>query len=87
MFGVPISIKDTFDIKGLSSSIGITHRCLNLQEDDGVIIKCLKNAGMIPFVKSNIPQLAMIYDSNNFLWGRALNPWNTKKTVGGSSGG
>jgi fatty acid amide hydrolase len=42
---------------------------------------------MIPFVKSNIPQLAMIYDSNNFLWGRALNPWNKNKTVGGSSGG
>ncbi len=38
-------------------------------------------------MKSNIPQLAMIFDSNNFLWGRALNPWNKKRSCGGSSGG
>ena len=42
---------------------------------------------MIPFVKSNIPQLAMIYESVNNLWGRALNPWDRTRAVGGSSGG
>jgi fatty acid amide hydrolase len=42
---------------------------------------------MIPFVKSNVPQLAMIFESNNNLYGRAVNPWNPKRATGGSSGG
>ena len=47
----------------------------------------MKNSGMIPFVKTNLPQLGMTFESNNVLWGRALNPWNTDRSVGGSSGG
>jgi len=42
---------------------------------------------LIPLFKTNLPQLAFNYDSNNYLWGRSLNPWNPKKSTGGSSGG
>lgn len=42
LFGVPISIKDTFDIKGLSSTIGITNRAFELKENDGVAISAMK---------------------------------------------
>ena len=42
---------------------------------------------MIPFVKTNIPQMTLNFDSFNFLWGRCLNPWNNDKSAGGSSGG
>jgi len=42
---------------------------------------------MIPFIKTNLPQLALTYDSNNYVWGNTLNSWNVKKTAGGSSGG
>ncbi|MFM7851152.1 MAG: amidase family protein, partial [Flammeovirgaceae bacterium] len=48
---------------------------------------CIKNSGMIPFVKTNLPQLALTYDSNNFVWGNTLNSWNKNKSAGGSSGG
>jgi len=51
------------------------------------MVKCLKNSGVIPFVKTNLPQLAFNFDSVNYLWGRTLNPWNKKKSAGGSSGG
>ena len=47
----------------------------------------MKNTGLIPFIKTNLPQLAFNFDSSNFLWGRTLNPWNIKKSAGGSSGG
>ena len=47
----------------------------------------LKHTGQIPFIKTNLPQLAFNFDSTNFLWGRTLNPWNHKKSAGGSSGG
>lgn len=42
---------------------------------------------MIPFIKTNVPQLAFNFDSFNFLWGRTLNPWHPNKSAGGSSGG
>lgn len=48
---------------------------------------CVKNSGLIPFVKTNLPQIALNFDTNNFLWGRCLNPWNNNKSAGGSSGG
>jgi fatty acid amide hydrolase len=51
------------------------------------LAKVIKVSGMIPFIKTNLPQLAMNFDSHNLLWGRCLNPWNNKKSVGGSSGG
>jgi len=38
-------------------------------------------------MKTNLPQFAMNFDSSNFLWGTTLNPWNHKKSAGGSSGG
>jgi amidase len=42
---------------------------------------------MIPFIKTNVPQFCIACETNNNLWGRTLNPWNQKRTVGGSSGG
>lgn len=48
---------------------------------------CVKNSGMIPFVKTNVPQITLNFDTYNFLWGRCLNPWNVSKSAGGSSGG
>ena len=48
-------------MKGLSSSVGITHRAYDLKEDDGFLIQAIKSAGLIPFTKSNVPQLAMTF--------------------------
>jgi Asp-tRNA(Asn)/Glu-tRNA(Gln) amidotransferase A subunit family amidase len=48
-------------MKGLSSTIGITHRAFNLKEEDGVIVSAMKEGGLIPFTKSNVAQLAMTF--------------------------
>ena len=42
---------------------------------------------MIPFVRTNTPQMGMSSESINAIWGRALNPWNQERATGGSSGG
>lgn len=42
---------------------------------------------MIPFIKTNIPQMGMAPETNNNLWGRTVNPWNKERASGGSSGG
>ena len=87
LFGIPTSIKDNIDMQGTCSTIGITVRAEKPLKEDCATIKCLKNTGQIPFIKTNLPQLAFNFDSFNFLWGRTLNPWNHKKSAGGSSGG
>jgi len=74
-------------MEGTSSTVGLTIRANKIDNEDCLLVKAIKRSGMIPFIKTNLPQLAMNFDSNNFLWGRSLNPWNKKKSVGGSSGG
>jgi len=86
-YGIPISIKDNIDMAGTRTTVGMSCRANRFVEKDCSLIRCIKNSGMIPFVKTNVPQLIMVFDSTNELWGRVLNPWNQKRTPGGSSGG
>lgn len=46
-----------------------------------------QDAGAIPYCKTNVPQLLMLPESTNHIFGPALNPWDTKRSPGGSSGG
>jgi Asp-tRNA(Asn)/Glu-tRNA(Gln) amidotransferase A subunit family amidase len=57
LFGVPISIKDNLEMAGTRSTVGLTKRANIIIKNDGALVKCFKNGGMIPFVKTNIPQL------------------------------
>lgn len=52
-----------------------------------MIILCFKNAGMIPFVQTNVAQFGSTIETGNNLWGRSLNPWNKLRSTGGSTGG
>lgn len=74
-------------MEGTRSTIGLSARINTVYHSDCGIITCIKNSGMIPFIKTNLPQIALTYDSNNFVWGNTLNSWNKKKSAGGSSGG
>lgn len=51
------------------------------------MITVLKEAGLIPFVRSNMPQMGMAYESANRMFGTVENPWNKEKVSGGSTGG
>jgi len=52
-----------------------------------LIIKIIKEHGAIPFVISTAPQLLLINETNSNIFGRAKNPWDTRRSPGGSSGG
>jgi Asp-tRNA(Asn)/Glu-tRNA(Gln) amidotransferase A subunit family amidase len=43
--------------------------------------------GFIPFIRTNIPQGNKSFETHNNIYGRAINPWNSDRTPGGSSGG
>jgi hypothetical protein len=80
--GIPVSIKDSFEQKGCDSTCGAAARCLTPCADDGLIVKLLRRAGMVPFVRTNIPQLLLLPESENNIWGQAKNPWDLSRTPG-----
>ena len=87
LFGIPISIKDSFIQKGLDSTCGQASLCFKPNTKDGELITLLKSRGAIPFIRSSVPQTLGIIDTVNYIWGRGLNPWNNQRSIGGSSGG
>lgn len=87
LLGLPVSIKDCIYQKDADATCGIAARCFRPAAEDGLIVRLVRAAGGIPFVRTNVPQLLMMPDSENSVWGRTVNPWDASRTCGGSSGG
>ncbi|CAD8180408.1 unnamed protein product [Paramecium pentaurelia] len=87
LFGIPVSVKDTYIHKGFDNTYGLASRLYKPATYDGIQVSMIKKARGIIFVRSNLPQLAMTFESTNRIFGRSLNPWNKDRAVGGSSGG
>lgn len=87
LWGVPISIKDCIQQKGTDATCGAAAKCFKPFAEDGLQVKLLREAGALLHVRSNVPQLLMMPESENNVWGRTLNPWDFSRTPGGSSGG
>lgn len=87
LHGLPISLKDTFRVKGCDSSIGLGALCYKPSTSDSPLVSVLLQAGAVIYCKTNVPQTMMSLDSINNIWGRTMNPTNRKVTAGGSSGG
>jgi amidase len=87
LHGVPISLKDTFKVRGYDASIGLAALCFKPATENSVLVDCLQNGGAVLYCKTNIPQTLMALDSHNNIFGRTINPFNTSLTPGGSSGG
>nr|ABU75302.1 amidase protein [Ustilaginoidea virens] len=85
--GIPVSLKDTIDVKDYDSSVGVTCNVRKPKTEDGVTVKLLKELGAVPYVKTNVPITLLSFESSNDLWGRSTNPYNSKYTPGGSTGG
>ena len=87
LYGVPISVKESFDVKGMTTTGGLIHRKDVVSHTDATVIKKLKDAGAIILGKTNTPALCYCQETGNKLYGRTNNPWDLNLTPGGSSGG
>lgn len=85
--GIPVSLKDSIDVKGFDTSVGYSCNTGKPCAADGSLVKILKAAGAIPYVKTNLPTTLLSFESTNDVWGRCTNPHNTKFSPGGSTGG
>ena len=87
LFGLPISLKDSFCLEGKDATIGMTYFVGRPAKRDSPVVTLLRSLGAVLYCKTNVPQTMMTADSDNNVFGRTLNPNNRNLTAGGSTGG
>ena len=87
LHGLPIAHKDLIPTRGLRTTLGSPIFKENVPDKDGLIVERLKNAGAITIGKTNTPEFGAGSQTFNEVFGETLNPYDTAKTCGGSSGG
>lgn len=87
LHGLPVSVKDVFDVKGVDSSAGLAALCFKPAEKNAPLVDLLESLGAVIVAKTNVPQTLSSVDSVNNIFGRTMNPANRLLTAGGSSGG
>jgi fatty acid amide hydrolase 2 len=85
--GVPCTIKEAFALRGMPNSSGLVSRKSIVSESDATGVARLRAAGAIPLGVTNVSELCMWMESNNRVYGRTSNPYDVRRTAGGSSGG
>lgn len=85
--GVPMTIKDTFEVAGVRTTAGFPPLAEHVPDRDAEAVRRLRQAGVVPFGKTNVPVLAGDWQSYNPIFGATNNPWDTTRSPGGSSGG
>src|SRR4029077_12590094 len=87
LHGLPISVKESFDVIGLPTTWGIPELKNNCPPANAVAVDRLLDAGAIIFAKTNVPTLLADWQTFNPIYGTTNNPWNPSLSPGGSSGG
>ena len=85
--GIPITLKDQFNVKGYDTTLGYVGRANAPAVSDAYIVRILKELGCIVLAKTNLPQSIMWCETESILWGLTTNPLNKTFTPGGSTGG
>ncbi|KAH7882474.1 amidase signature enzyme [Phlebopus sp. FC_14] len=85
--GVPVSLKDMLAVRGYDSSMGYSARVGKPLDYDGALIRLLRDAGAVPFVKTNVPTTMLSFEATNDVFGVTENPHKKGYSPGGSSGG
>jgi Asp-tRNA(Asn)/Glu-tRNA(Gln) amidotransferase A subunit family amidase len=87
LHGVPVTVKDSFDVKGAPTRSGSRLRTEHPAAEDAMAVARLRSQGAIVLGKTNTPELLASYETDNLVTGRTNNPWDLERTPGGSSGG
>jgi amidase len=87
LHGVPVTVKESFDVAGLASTWGHPQRASHRATRDAVAVSRLTGAGAIVMGKTNVPKDLADWQSFNEVYGVTRNPWDQERSPGGSSGG
>jgi amidase len=87
LHGLPWAFKDVEDAAGFPNTAGSPIFRNRVPTTDSPLVGLLRRAGVIPIGKTNVPEFGMGSHTYNNVYGTTLNPWDTTKSAGGSSGG
>ncbi|MBA7500527.1 Acylamidase [subsurface metagenome] len=87
LHGIPTSIKDLIQTKGIRTTYGSKLYEDFIPEQDDIAVQRLIAAGCVILGKTNTPEFGHVALTNNKLFGETKTPWDLEKNSGGSSGG
>jgi amidase len=87
LHGVPITIKEAFDVKGLHTTSSHPPLKDNVATSDATVVARLRAAGAVILGKTNVPELCADFQTDSPLFGTTKNAWDARRTAGGSTGG
>lgn len=87
LFGVPFSIKEMIEIAGAHRTGGNVHYKDFVGKKNATVVQRMLDAGAIPLGTTNVPELGFWFECTNTIYGTTNNPYDLKRTAGGSSGG
>ena len=87
LHGIPMTIKESYDVAGLPTTWGATDLQDNIATRDSVAVQRLRRAGAVIYGKTNVPYLLADIQTYNSVYGTTNNPFCLELSPGGSSGG
>ena len=87
LHGLPFAFKDTEAAIGFPFTRGSPIFKNDMPTEDTVLVERLRNAGVVPIGKTNVPEFGMGSHTYNKVYGTTVNPYDLTKSAGGSSGG
>ena len=87
LHGIPISLKDQFNIQGVETAMAYIGYLGKKEEYNSIVVDYLLSMGAVLYVKTTLPQTVMSPDTRSNLLGITRNPLNRMMNPGGSSGG
>jgi len=87
LHGVPCTIKDCFEVAGVTTTAGSPALRSHVPARDAAVAARLRAAGMVILGKTNVPMFNADWQTYNAVYGQTNNPWDVTRTPGGSTGG
>jgi len=87
LHGLPVTVKECFDLEGLPTTLGLSSRANTRARRDAAMVTLLREAGAVILGRTNLSQTMLFAESRNPLFGQTNNPFSRNHTPGGSSGG
>jgi amidase len=87
LHGVPMTVKESFDVAGLPTTWGLAEFKHHRAKTHALAVERLLAAGANVFGKTNVPVMLADWQSFNPVYGTTNNPWDLTRGPGGSSGG
>ncbi|XP_033230856.1 fatty-acid amide hydrolase 2-A isoform X2 [Belonocnema kinseyi] len=87
LLGVPVTVKESIGVEGMSHAAGVKKPKPRIAMADADVVRRTRLAGGIPLLVSNTPELCLCWETYNNVTGTTKNPYDNRRTSGGSSGG